>query len=130
MRRFLFLPILGCLAVSQPAIAQPVSGNSLYEACTSDDQVQTGFCVGYLIGQIEGQFLGGLLVTQRAGKEVGFEDFNGFANQIFQHCIPPDASNGQLRDVVVAYLRDNPANRHETARFLVWSAYRDAFPCP
>ncbi|MEB8389308.1 Rap1a/Tai family immunity protein [Rhodobacteraceae bacterium KMM 6894] len=57
------------------------------------------------------------------------EEFNSFANQVIQQRIPPAAPNEQLRDIVVKYLQDNPEKRRETARFLVLSAYRDAFPC-
>lgn len=129
MKRYLLALLLAGLSVAQPAKAQPISGNDLYKVCTADDPVLAGFCVGYLIGQIEGQFLGGLLFSQSAEVDLDTESFNSLANMVFQHCIPPAAPNSQLRDVVVRYLEDNPATRHETARFLVLAAYREAFPC-
>lgn len=88
-----------------------------------------GFCIGYLIGQIEGQFLGALLLTTRTGMDLETSEFNDFANNVFNHCITENASNEQLMDVVVKYMRENPEIRHETARFLVWQAYQEAFPC-
>ncbi|WP_458790894.1 Rap1a/Tai family immunity protein [Yoonia sp. MH D7] len=130
MKLYLYVILLAGFSVAQPAKAQTISGNDLHEACTSDDQAMAAFCVGYLIGQIEGQFLGGLLFSQSAEDDIDTESFNSLANIAFQHCIPPDVLNSQLRDVVVRYLQDNPATRHETARFLVLEAYRDAFTCP
>lgn len=129
MKRILFMSLVGLLAVSTHATAQTTSGNILYESCTSDNQVMNGFCLGYLIGRDEGQFLGALLMSGSAGIDTSAENFNSFANEIFQHCVPSEATNAQLRDVVVQYLRKNPESRHETARFLVLDAYREAFPC-
>ena len=129
MKCVLFVALLGGCLNPSIAVAQTISGNTLYESCTSDQIGLEGFCVGYIAGLVEGQFWGGLLLAKMAGIELETQDFNAFANQAFQHCIPPEAPNEQLRDVVVAHLRDNPATRHESARFLVWEAYREAFPC-
>lgn len=112
-----------------PTLAQTISGNSLYEACTTDNSVMAGFCTGYLIGLTEGQMMGGLVFTDWLDLGLDTDSFNKLANQVFQHCIPTDATNEQLRDVVVLYMANNPAKRHGTARFIVWDAYRDAFPC-
>ena len=121
----------GLLAGTLPqgVAAQTLSGNILYESCTSENTVQEAFCVGYLIGQLEGQVMGGVLIALGAGIELTADEFASFTNQMFQHCVPSDATNEQLRDVVVAYLRDNPETRHHAARSLAWSAYREAFPC-
>ena len=129
MRALFLFAFMGLLAVPHAGDAQSITGNSLFEACTSDNQTLAGFCIGYLIGQTEGQFWGALLFTQGAGIDLETGDFNSMANMMFQHCVPQDATNQQLRDVVVTYLTENPATRHETARSLVWEAYRAAFPC-
>jgi hypothetical protein len=44
-------------------------------------------------------------------------------------CFPKGSSNDQYRDIVVTYLRDNPAQRHMTASVLGLVALRSAFPC-
>ena len=36
---------------------------------------------------------------------------------------------GQARDVVVKYLQENPAHRHEAGATLVMEALHDAWPC-
>lgn len=127
MRSFLIGLALTFLSSAQPSEAQSISGNALLRTCTSENPAQAGFCIGYLIGQIEGQNWGGFLFFQRSGIDLLAEDFNSLANTTFGHCIPPHATNEQLRDVVVKFLNENPATRHETARFLVWSAYQEAF---
>ncbi|WP_161594667.1 Rap1a/Tai family immunity protein [Marimonas lutisalis] len=129
MRSILLASLLNLLITPQPTSAQSVPGNGLYEACTSEDPALLGFCLGYLVGHIEGQFWGGLLFAQGVGATMETSEFNAFANSVFHHCVPSDASNQQLRDVVVKYLSENPASRHEPARYLVWEAYREAFPC-
>ena len=73
--------------------------------------------------------LGGLLFTKGVGMDMEADDFNEFANSIFGHCVPSEASNQQLRDIAVKYLAAHPENRHESARFLIWLALVEAFPC-
>lgn len=111
------------------AKAQQISGNSLYDACRNDDPAIAGFCIGYLIGLIEGRGIGAfqVLAQLQPGENAG--QMNSLVNNFLGHCIPEDASNEQLRDVAVEYLRENPASRHETARLLIWQAYVEAFPC-
>jgi hypothetical protein len=129
MKRIFLIALLGSYTAPLAADAQTISGNSLYDTCTSENNVFAGFCIGYIIGLIEGKVLGGLLFTNAAGVELKAQDFNKVGNQLFQHCIPQDATNEQLRDVVVKYLRENPAARHESARFLASESFRGAFPC-
>jgi hypothetical protein len=43
-------------------------------------------------------------------------------------CIPAVLA-GQARDVVVKYLQENPAHRHEAGATLVMEALHDAWPC-
>ncbi len=88
-----------------------------------------GFCLGYLIGVIEGRSIGAFQVLAQLDSNENAEGVNNFINQFLGHCIPDTASNEQLRDVAVEYLSKNPATRHETARMLVWQAYVEAFPC-
>ena len=118
-------------AHASPTYSQTTSGNTLLDTCTSEnDMAKLGFCVGYIVGEIEGQNFGAFLFSLMVEADMSAEEFTEFANRlVFQHCIPPDVENGQLRDVVVQYLIANPAIRHESARSLVWEAYREAFPC-
>jgi hypothetical protein len=44
-------------------------------------------------------------------------------------CTPEGVRFGQMRDVVIKYLRDNPAQRHQSRFVLVLDALQAAFPC-
>ena len=44
-------------------------------------------------------------------------------------CIPPNATAGQLADVVVKHLGDHPAERAQTAASLTFKAVHQAFAC-
>jgi len=47
----------------------------------------------------------------------------------FVACIPVGVDNGQLRDVVNQFLRNNAPRRHFAAAGLIAHAFADAFPC-
>jgi hypothetical protein len=44
-------------------------------------------------------------------------------------CGPDQASENQVRDVVVNYLRDHPEVRHYSAASIAREALGEAFPC-
>ncbi len=44
-------------------------------------------------------------------------------------CLPQQATLGQAMDVVLAYLRQNPAQLHRPSQVLARDALRQAFPC-
>ncbi|TCP38037.1 Rap1a/Tai family immunity protein [Rhodovulum marinum] len=111
------------------AEAQQIDGNELLESCASSEGTMEGFCIGYIIGQIEGQRFGAFIITSRLGVAEDAPDTNGLLDSLIGYCVPYNASNAQLRDVVTKYLTDHPAVRHETARFSVWQALTQAFPC-
>ena len=127
--KFLFSGLIISIALGSSAFAQSLSGNELYEACTTDNDAMAGFCSGFIIGQTEGKVFGGLLFAKGLGIDKGNNEFNKLADIVFHHCIPNEASNLQLQDVVVKYLIEHPNTRHESARFLIWEAYVEAFPC-
>ncbi|MEO5493084.1 MAG: Rap1a/Tai family immunity protein [Sphingomonas sp.] len=86
------------------------TGNSLLSDCQSDNPAKQAFCLGY-VGAI-GDW------TQsdpRLGSRV---------------CLPAGGVRSQMVDVVVKYLKDNPAERAKGASLLVVLALREAFPCP
>ena len=113
------------------AMADGISGNDIYSACNSGDGgAQEGFCLGYLIGTVEGMKWGSAFTIARlTEKAVETDDLNAFSNVVLGFCLPSDAPNGQLLDVFVKYLQDNPAIRHQSARTLVQSAFTESFPC-
>ena len=89
-----------------------------------------GFCLGYLIGTVEGLKWGAvttLSVLDQSSDSV--DEMNQLSDAMLGFCLPPQASNGQLIDVFVKYLAENPARRHESARTLLQAAFQQAFPC-
>jgi hypothetical protein len=111
--KFLFALVLLSL-VSASAHAQRVStttGNDLLESCESNDFKQA-FCLGYITG-----------VTDLDGA-----DGSAFPERR-RSCVAENVSNGQVRDVVVKYLKDHPEERHIQASILIVKAMAQAFPC-
>lgn len=109
--------------------AQQISGNELLETCASDNQVLAGFCIGYIIGYSEGAPWGAYMAATRFTEGLSTSELNEAAGVLLSSCVPAEASNEQLRDVVTKHIRENPETRHESARFLIWEAYIQAFPC-
>jgi len=87
--------------ISNDARASWVDGNELYDSCTSDNLFKAASCLNYVIGALDG-------------------------NPSIK--TPASATRGQVRDVVVKYLKDHPADRDLPAGFLVYLAVRDAWP--
>jgi hypothetical protein len=89
-----------------------VLGNKLYGWCVDDGETAQAACVQYIVGV--------------ADTEAQHEMFKASP----WACMPDNLTDGQLRDLVIKYLRDNPAIRHNSAANLVIFALKGAFPCP
>jgi hypothetical protein len=104
----LLLPIAASPA---PAAAPLLTGNDLQARCAetpTSDPVLWGVCLGYVMGVAE--LLGQGAIKPRA-------------------CFPPQATSGQMVDVVRQWLDRNPARRHLAAAALVATALQQGFPC-
>ena len=113
------------LGHAAPAKADFVNGNDLFDHCNverSDDlhDVKTMHCVGYIAGAADGLINGNVFGQVLAGREDDTIDFI---------CVPDRVTAGQMKDVVVAYLSGNPAERHENASVLIAKALLRAWPC-
>lgn len=86
------------LVLATPAQAQWLTGNDLHDWC-SKPALEFG-CLGYVMGSLD----------QASWK------------------IPPNATRGQVKDVVKKYLIDNPEQRDLPASFLVSLAVLKAWP--
>jgi len=100
------------LLISSPAIASDrdvVSGNYMLEACSEQEaNFSSGMCLGRL---------------------SGFEARDNMTGKP-AFCRPPKATNKQVTDVYVAYLRDNPGLRHLDWSILLLVALNNTWPCP
>lgn len=103
-----------------------MSGNDLLQKLT--DQDPEGLL--YLIGVVDGGsasrtvFQSNLTKTdEKTNREalIGLGKYWG--------CRPEKASNGQVADVTIAYLKSNPKMRHLASSALIAAAMRDAWPC-
>lgn len=85
-------------------------GNDLLDVCTKGDYFSDGYCLGYIRGLSNGVDM--VLYTNKQ-----------------QICYRQGITLGQIRDVVIAYIRRNPAKRNENAMVLVSWASAEAWPC-
>jgi hypothetical protein len=114
MTKFLLSALL-LLLVSASAHGQRVStttGNDLLESCESKGNLEHAFCLGYIIGVTDVEGMDSAVFPERR-----------------RSCVAENVSNGQVRDVVVKYLKDHPEERHLQAAILVVKAMGQAFPC-
>jgi hypothetical protein len=98
-----------------PARAGFKTGNDLLRECEAGEgrgssMLMWGTCAGYVIG---------------AADAIGFWT----AVENGESCIPASSQAGQLKDIVVKYLRDHPETRHFEAYALVYVALGQAFNC-
>jgi len=80
-------------------------GNQLYDTCTSQEIVKRLQCREYIAGMADA---------------FNWDKFV---------CAPDQASENQVRDVVVNYLRDHAEVRHYSAASIARNALQEAFPC-
>ncbi len=80
------------------------SGNTLLPKCKGTGE---NYCLGYV-----------------AGVQDMFSDM-----QDTPFCMPPNITVGQITDVFILHLEENPSKRHYTANSLFFNAMNDAFPC-
>lgn len=99
-------------ANSAPAIVIPDTGNDILSLCKTNNNIEWGLCLGFILGVRDG-----LRVATVVSKSP----------RLF--CIPTGVTNGQLRDIVVARLEATPAIRHLPAAAHIFTAFRDEFPC-
>lgn len=100
----------GCLFMSAPARSEFYDGNRILERCESPDIYEKGICLGFVIGATDSL--------------MNFRRYSGRSE-----CVRDSASAGQVRDIVVKYLKDNPATRDDAANSLAIQAIVAAF-CP
>jgi Ssp1 endopeptidase immunity protein Rap1a len=102
------LPTQG-LAQRQPEADAFLTGNQLYSYCNSELSNMRTHCLGYIEGAVDS-------VPPSSGGKTFF-------------CVPKGVEAGQMRDVVVGYLRNHAESRHQLAAYLVLMALQQAYPC-
>lgn len=112
MRVLMVFGVFAMGGLSQPALAGFESGNSLLTQCSADnkDVVALTDCLSYIKGVHDDFMFARLLEGEDS------------------ECTPETITNGQVRDVVIKYLLDNPEERHQPGPFLVRLAIMTAWP--
>lgn len=117
---------LAMLAATAPthAHAEFRSGNDVYRYCTRTDTnydriYQDFMCLAYIQGAHDGLEAGAYHVTYRANLN---EDY-------LIVCVPEGVEVGQIKEIVVDYLRSHPADRNLSAAILVYAALAEVYPC-
>lgn len=124
-----FLAAISLMLPAGGLHAQQISGNELLETCRSENQVMAGFCIGYIVGYSEGAPWGAFLTLHQVIPDADKLNLNDDLGKFTGSCVPSDATNEQLKDVVSKHITEHPETRHESARVLIWQAYSEAFPC-
>jgi hypothetical protein len=103
---------LSLYAASNPADAVRVfqNGNELFTLCNNNSLVCLGYAAAISDAMSSTQEDGGSIAGWRA-------------------CEPVAVTQGQVRDVTVAFLRAHPEIRHLAAASLVAKALAEAWPC-
>ncbi len=104
------------LVTAFPAFAQHTTGNDLLARCKKQPS-DRDWCLGFLQGLYGGYSIG-IFVGTPGSDQAGLL------------CVPENVTTGQTADVIVRFLEQNPARRHEGAVWLSFAALREAFPCP
>jgi hypothetical protein len=102
------------LAIFSPAYAGgSQTGNSLLDYCQSPSGTPGwGVCRGYISGVLD---------ALQAEEAV--------LQRPTLFCIPHGATVGQLADVAIQFLDQNPGKRHLDAASIIWTGMIKAFPC-
>ena len=103
----IILAVMFVLLSSNPGYSGFKDGNELYKNCSAEDNVQQALCLSYVIGCYD------TLETT-------------VSNLV---CIPDGIKANQLGDVVTAYLKTYPEERHYSASSTAIVAMIEAFPC-
>ena len=135
MKIIQFLTVTSILLTSINSYA--VTGNDILRDCRSEPGVNSGYCMGLIVGYTNGYNSGrkGGAIFQKFGNmpldiiQANQLQVNKISNDAAYYCTPSTVTIGQLVDVVTSYLDKNPTTRHLEADVLIWMAMKQAFPC-
>lgn len=105
------------LCLASPAHADAFDGNAMYISCSAtlpldrdpEKMVEAAYNIGSCLGFVRGA--------------TALEQGRGF-------CLPANSNLGQLKDVYLKFLQDNPQARHRSGKLLLVAAMVQSFPCP
>jgi hypothetical protein len=132
MRRFVCAAAVAAYIASlssNAAAAPAMTGNQLADFCgiTIAPLANRERCLSYIVGAADGAAVGSTRASAYYDKD-GDLKFDK-SRKLFLPCTPDGVTALQVTDVVIKYLRENPAQRHLPAASLVVDALHHAFPC-
>lgn len=108
----LILALFSALALAQSAPADFKDGEELYGLCTTpNDKRANSFCVGYVAA------IADVLGT-------GDGSISGW-----RACLPSSATQGEVAEVAIQWLKNHPENRAFGASDVVAQALAHTYPC-
>ena len=88
------------------------SGRGLLEDCEdAGSNFNSGYCLGFIHGM------------------CSMHDYAARKYSARLYCAPDEVTNGQVRRIIIKFLKDHPNRLHETDLILAVDALREAFPC-
>jgi hypothetical protein len=91
------------------------SGNGFLRVCGSRDAMPSDPVDAYALGVCDGYVIG---VVTGAGLKAG------------TYCLGPAVTNSQTFNIVLKFMKDNPAQTDRRTDLLIVDAMKAAFPCP
>jgi hypothetical protein len=108
IKRWTLALALPVLMATPSAQASFKDGNQLAMDCSSGAAADSAYCAGYLASAVDAH----PVVGQYEGRI----------------CMSPDVALGQVRDVVLNFMKEKPELRHHVAASIVFEALAEAFP--
>lgn len=114
MKKFLLLPLVVFLSVNVWGEGAFQNGKQMAKHCTVDQRsaFEDGVCMGYIIS-----------VVDTLAWTVALDALE------VPYCLPEEVAPEQLKEVVIKYLEENPANIEFASPPLIVAAFSDAYPC-
>ncbi len=93
------------------------TGREFLELCSNSESWTEGYCTGYVAGA--GELIDGLLLEKDLNAALDGKAF----------CLPNGLQKGEVRDLVLDYLRKRPEIQDKQITSITWAALIEAFPC-
>lgn len=106
-----------CLALIPVDARGGQTGRDFLELCSGSESWTEGYCTGYVTGA--GELIDGLLLEKDLKTTLDGKAF----------CLPDDLRKGQVRNLVLDYLRAHPEVRDKQMTSITWAALIETFPC-
>jgi len=117
---FLGSSVMVCAQNSDTTINFYETGNDFLRLCEAPSDHDIGAaCTAYVHGVTDGA---------NAGYQIASPTPNALNAPLF--CFDSRVTFGQVRNVVVQFIKTHPQKAHEETELLIIRATRDAFPCP